>query len=218
MDKLVYEDMEIEPYSVNDALKLPLGLYESVPIAEAKSKDGDSFVVVAGLDRHMATQVKHYSLSENDPELQENTSDKQRFGEGSYEEWYAKGRVPFALIHEQSDTLTAICWFGPKPLGAKSMKYLSDEERAHEKELGAEAGDWHTISYRSYNPYRGKGHMRGFVQFCIDTYLKAYPKAKLWAIFNSHNDGSIALAGKLGFQAVAEGAESDSHLKVMARN
>lgn len=209
--------MDIKPYKLQEPLKFPLSLYESMPIAEAISDDGDSFVIVAGLDRHMAGQVKHYSLSEDDLELQENTSDKKRFGEGSYEEWYSKGRVPFALIHENSDTLTAICWFGPKPLGAKSMKYLSDEERAHEKELGAEAGDWHTISYRSYNPFRGRGHMKGFVQFCINTYLKAFPKAKLWAIFNSQNEGSIALAGKFGFKPVPEASEPDSHLKVMAR-
>lgn len=209
--------MDIKPYKLQEPLAFPLSLYESMPIAEAVSPDGDSFVIVAGLDRHMAGQVKHYSLSEDDLELQENTSDRKRFGEGSYEEWYSKGRVPFALMHEKSDTLTAICWFGPKPLGAKSMKYLSEEERAHEKELGAEAGDWHTISYRSYNPFRGRGHMKGFVQFAIDTYLSAFPKAKLWAIFNSQNEGSISLAGKLGFKPVPEASEPDSHLRVMAR-
>jgi len=120
--------MEIKPYDLSDQLILPLALYESMPIADVVANDGDHFVVVVGLDRHMAGQVKHYSLSEDDLELQENTSDRKRFGEGSYEEWYAKGRVPFALMHEKSDTLTAICWFGPKPIGQKSMKYLSDEE------------------------------------------------------------------------------------------
>ena len=207
--------MEIKPYDLSDQLILPLALYESMPIADVVANDGDHFVVVVGLDRHMAGQVKHYSLSEDDLELQENTSDRKRFGEGSYEEWYAKGRVPFALMHEKSDTLTAICWFGPKPIGQKSMKYLSDEELKEEKNL--DAGDWHTISYRSYNPFRGKGHMKGFVQFAIDTYLKSFPQAKLWAIFNSQNEGSIALAAKLGFKPAPEASEPDSHLKVMTR-
>ncbi|MBX9765039.1 GNAT family N-acetyltransferase [Patescibacteria group bacterium] len=209
--------MDIKPYAIAKSLSLPLGLYESIPIADAVSKDGDSFMVVAGLDRHMAEQVKHYSLSEDDLELQENTSDKKRFGKGSYEDWYSKGRTPFALIHEKSESLTAICWFGPKPLGAKSMKYLSETEREAEKELAREAEDWHTISYRSYNPFRGKGHMRGFVQFCIDTYLKANPHVKLWAIFNSKNEGSIALAAKLGFSPRAEVSHPEEHLLTMVR-
>jgi RimJ/RimL family protein N-acetyltransferase len=55
------------------------------------------------------------------------------------------------------------------------------------------------------------------MQFCIDTYLAAFPKAKLWAIFNSQNAASIALAGKLGFQSVPEASEPGSHLRVMTR-
>lgn len=207
--------MDVKPYKVATSLALPLGLYESVPIADAISRDNESFVVVSGLDRHMAEQVKHYSLDEDDADLQENTSDKKRFGEGSYEEWYAKGRSPFALIHEKSDTLTAICWFGPKPLGQKSMKYLSESEMEEEKKATAE--NWHTISYRSYNPFRGKGHMRGFVQFAIDTYTKAYPEAKLWAIFNAKNEGSIALAKKLGFVPRSDVSHPEDHLLTMVR-
>src|SRR6185369_6859766 len=117
--------MDIKPYTLPSALVFPLPLYESVPIAEATSRDGESFMIVAGLDKHMAEQVKQYSLDESDSELIENTSDKRRFGEGSYEEWYSKQRTPFALIHEKTDTVTAICWFGPKAFGRKSMKYLS---------------------------------------------------------------------------------------------
>lgn len=207
--------MDIKPYALPEPLSFPLGLFESVPIADAVSRDNDSFVVVAGLDRHMADQVKHYSLDENDADLQENTSDKKRFGEGSYEEWYAKGRTPFALIHEKSESLTAICWFGPKPLGTKSMKYLSDEELAAAKSRDSE--NWHTISYRSYNPFRGKGHMRSFVQFAIDTYLKANPGVKLWAIFNAKNEGSIVLATKLGFSPRPEVSHPEAHLLTMVR-
>lgn len=207
--------MHITPYALSNTLSFPLSLYESTPIADAVSRDNDSFIVVAGLDRHMASQVKHYSLDESDADLQENTSDKKRFGEGSYEEWYAKGRTPFALIHEKTDSLTAICWFGPKPLGTKSMKYLTDKERDAEKNMDAE--NWHTISYRSYNPFRGKGHMRPFVQFCIDTYLRANPHVKLWAIFNARNEGSIALATKLGFSPRANALDPTGHLLTMVR-
>jgi RimJ/RimL family protein N-acetyltransferase len=209
--------MEIHPYAVSDKLALPLGLYDSMPIADAVSKDGEHFVIVAGLDKHMASQLKHYSLSEDDAELSENTSDRKRFGEGSYEEWYAKDRTPFALVHGDSDSLIAVVWFGPKPLGAKSMKYLSDKERGEEKELAEKAGDWHTISYRSYNPYRGKGYMKSFVQFAIDTYLKSYPSAKLWAIFNLNNQASMGLAAKVGFKSRPDLERSEEHLAVMVR-
>lgn len=207
--------MEIQPYALDGKLKFPLELFESIPVADAQSKTGEKFTVVLGLDRHMAEQVKHYSLDENDADLQENTSDRKRFGEGSYEEWYRKGRVPFALIHEESDSVTAICWFGPKPLGQKSMKYLTEEERQAAK--GVSADNWHTISYRSYNPFRGKGHMRGFVQFCIDTYLKAHPNIKMWAIFNAKNNGSIALAQKLGFVSRDDVSHPEDHLVTMVR-
>lgn len=209
------DDMVIRPYTVKETLSTPVPLFESIPIADGEAKDGDRFTVVLGLDRHMAEQVKHYSLDENDADLQENTSDRKRFGEGSYEDWYKKGRVPFALIHEESDSVTAICWFGPKELGRKSMKYLSEAEL--KDEYTPMPGDWHTISYRSYNPFRGKGHMRGFVQFCIDTYLKANPSAKLWAIFNSKNEGSIILAQKLGFKPHDEVSHPDDHLVTMVR-
>lgn len=208
--------MDIKPYKLTAPLEFPLPLYESTPIAEVFA-NGESFVLVAGLDRHMAEQVKHYSLDEDDSELQENTSDRKRFGQGSYEEWYSKGRVPFALIHEETDTVTAICWFGPKPLGSKSMRFLSENEIKEEKNLKEKAENWHTISYRCYNPFRGKGIMTGFVQFAIDTYLAHYRDAKIWAIINNTNPASTKLAEKLQFKVVPEASHPEDHLVVMAR-
>ncbi len=207
------EGMEIKPYILKAKLSFPPGLYESVPIADVVTNDGDHFVAIAGLDKYMATQLKHYSLSEDDLELQENTSDKKRFGEGSYEEWYAKGRTPFALVHKKSGSLAAIVWFGSKPLGRKSMKYFSAVELAEEKKLDAE--NWHTISYRSYNPFRGKGYMREFARFAIDTYLKVFPEAKLWAIFKTKNNASITLAEKLGFKLCSGISHPEENLAVM---
>jgi RimJ/RimL family protein N-acetyltransferase len=207
--------MKITPYAVDGKLKFPLPLYESMPIAEAVTENGDSFVIVAGLDKHMAEQVKRYSLDENDADLQENTSDKKRFGEGSYEEWYSKGRVPFALIHEPSEAVTAIAWFGPKPVGSKSLRYLTPEEAEAEKKLTSDI--WHTISYRCYNPFRGKGLMRDFVQFGIETYLSQYPDGKIWAIINVENPASMKLAEKLGFKPMPEASHPEEHLTVMVR-
>jgi hypothetical protein len=196
-------------------LRLPLPLFATLPLGSAVSRDGGTFTVLAGLDQSLVSQLKKYSLDESDTELQENTSDRMRFGEGSYEEWYGRKRVPFALVNAKTGTLAAIAWFGPKPLAQPSMKYLSDEER--KKAEAEDSGMWHTISYRCYGPYRGKGLMRGFVQFAMDEYLKALPGAKLWAIINTKNQASDALAEKLGFKPLPEASHPEENLLVMVR-
>ena len=108
---------------------LPIPIYTSARIGSMRSRDGETFTMYAGLEIDQVAQLRAYSLDETDEEIQKNTSDRQRFGEGSYEKWYAKGRVPFALVHDATGTLAAITWFGPKPLGRKSLKHLSEEER-----------------------------------------------------------------------------------------
>ncbi|MDP4114320.1 MAG: hypothetical protein Q8924_19655, partial [Bacillota bacterium] len=118
--------MEIIPLQ---ELRLPIPLYATFHIGNAIGRDGDGFMVFSGLDKNLVSQLKKYSLDEGDKELQENTSDKKRFGEGSYEEWYAKNRVPFALVNAKTGTLAALAWFGPSPLGQKSLKYLSEKEK-----------------------------------------------------------------------------------------
>jgi hypothetical protein len=196
-------------------LVLPIPLFAMEQLAIGTGRDGTVFEIIAGLDEKLVEQLKQYSLDESDVELQENTSDKKRFGEGSYPEWYAKGRVPFVLIEKNSGTLAAISWLGPKPLGQKSMKYLSDDEISKEKTM--DAGEWHTISYRCYGQFRGKGLMRSFVQFTIDAYMQKYPNGKLWAIINTKNMASDALAEKLGFKAQMEVSHPEDNLLVMTR-
>lgn len=204
--------MEIVPLQ---ELRLPLPLYATLPIGNAISRDGGSFAVLAGLDENLVTQLKKYSLDQNDTDLRENTSDRERFGEGSYEEWYAKNRVPFALVNAKTGTLAAVSWFGPAPLGQKSMKYLSEKEREEAREK--ETGDWHTASYRCYGPYRGKGLMRSFVQFTMDEYMKHFPGGKLWLIINTKNAASDALAEKLGFTPLPEASHPEESLLTMVR-
>lgn len=177
---------------------LPLPVYEGVAIGSMNSSDGDRFLVFAGATKEMAAELKEKSLDKSDVELQSGTSDYQRFGEGSYEEWYSKQRTPFALVHEATGRLAAFVWFGPKPLGRKSLKYLSEEERA--KELEQREDVWHTLVYRSYAPFRGKGVMSDFVRFCIETYKKKYPEAKLWTGMSASNVASAGLSAKLGFK------------------
>lgn len=181
-----------EPFS------LPLPLFGMIKIGELLSKDGEEFTMWIGADTDTVAQLKEKSLDEGDTDIQKNTSDRKRFGEGSYEEWYSKDRTPFALIHAASKQLAAFVWFGPKPLGRKSLKYLSAEEQ--KKELEQKEDVWHTLVYRSYAPFRGKGLMTDFVRFATGKYKEHYPDAKLWVGMSADNEGSAALATKLGYQ------------------
>lgn len=176
---------------------IPLGLYETAVIGTVRTDAGQEFSLQLGLDKVGATKLRELSLAD-DPALRENTSDYERFGTGSYEDWYAKGRSIFALI-SGSGELAAIVWYGPKPLGRKSLKHLSPEEQAREKESVQEAGDWHTIVFRSYPPYRGAGIMTDFTKATLDIYKHYFPSARIWAGINEANAGSIRLCEKLGF-------------------
>lgn len=202
--------------SLHGRLQLPLPLFSMTRIGTLHGRDGDSFAIFAGLDEGLVQQLKARSLDESDREIQENTSDRQRFGEGSYEEWYAKDRVPFSLVHEKTGKLAAIVWFGPKPLGRKSLRHLSVDERAEDERM-MDAGGWHTIVYRSYDPYRGKGIMTGFTQFAMEAYLSVHPGAKLWAGIYANNPASVGFATKLGFRVLEEVTDRASHEIVMVR-
>ena len=175
-----------------------LCLYEQVPLGEMVGKDGEQFDIVAGLGRNLVADLRAKSLDETDVEIQRNTSDRLRFGEGSYEEWYAKGRVPFALVHQGTGALAALVFFGPKPLGRKSLKHLSAQERAQD-ERQMDAGEWHTLAFRSYAPFRGKGLMKPFVRAALAAYATVHPGARFWAAIQGDNAASQGLATALGF-------------------
>jgi hypothetical protein len=181
----------------SEQLSLPLPLYASHKMGVLVSRDGEEFTVWIGADKDAVAKLKEKSLDESDTEIQKNTSDRVRFGEGSYEDWYSKNRTPFVL-RAADGSVAAFAWFGPKPLGRKSLKYLSAEDRA--KELEQKEDVWHTLVYRSYAPYRGKGLMTDFVRFATEKYKEHYPEAKLWVGMSADNAGSAALATKLGYK------------------
>jgi RimJ/RimL family protein N-acetyltransferase len=188
-------------------------LYETNILATAENADGVRFNIVEGLSEKMAKELKKHSLDTTDTELQK-TSDHERFGKGSYEEWYtSKERTLFALVHAETEELAALAWFGPKPFGRKSAKHLSSEERSQDERL-LDSGAWHTIVYRSYAPFRGKGLMKDFVRFCTEKYLGRNPGGKLWAGIYSENPASIGLAKALGFTIAEEGRGTNETLMV----
>lgn len=196
---MVYSNhMKISINTIALPAVIPLPLYKTALIGIAETDVGRRFLLQTGLDQAGAAKLRELSLAD-DQALRENTSDYERFGIGSYEEWYAKGRSIFALIDESSGALAAIAWYGPKPLGRKSIKHLSPDEQAREKESIKDAGDWHTIVFRSYPPYRGTGIMTDFVKATLEIYKGYFPAAHIWAGINGGNAGSIRLCEKLGF-------------------
>lgn len=194
---------------------LPLPLYKYIHIGSAKSRDGDHFSLLLGMSDEHALKLKKFSLDENDSELQKNTSDRKRFGEGSYEEWYAKSRTPFVLIHVATNDLAGIVWFGPKPLGQKPLGHSTETERTREKKLEKE--NWHTIAYRCYPRFRGKGLMKNFVGSALNMYMQNIPDAKLWAGINTENAASDALALSLGFKPHKEHSDLKNNFLVMIK-
>ncbi len=208
--------MSISKHASAYNLHFPLDLYHSVPVAELISRDNVYFEIYVGLDEKMVGELQKHSLDDSDEELKV-TSDRERFGIGSYVQWYEKGRVPFALVHSATRELAAISWFGPKALGRKPLKHLSETERLQdEREL--EVDDWHTVTYRSYKPFRGKGLMKEFVGFTLDEYAARYPGARFWEGVNSDNPASIALAEKLGFHIDKDVSDPDGKWLIMVRN
>jgi len=203
--------MEIELDEGEMPAMVPVPLYESHRIGKAKNSAGDSFGIYLGLDEKLTQQLRSLSLDERDVELDTNTSDRKRFGQGSYEEWYSKGRVPFALIHEGDGKLAALVFYGPKPLGRKSMKHLSPEDLLEEKiaATAPSAGGWHTIAFRSYPPFRGKGVMKDFARTSMEIYLRYFPDAHLWTGTQRENAASMALSEKLGFKVEDSMSEAD---------
>ncbi len=183
MEKPVLEDLGV-------AVALPLPIYSSKEIAQIHMPDGATLSVHIGLTEKMAAALKAHALDDTDEELQGNTSDRRRFGEGSYEAWYAKERYPFVLVDEH-EALAAIIWFGP------------------EKHPQGEPGNWNTVAFRSYPPYRGKGIMKPFSMFVIQKYLALMPNARIWLETGAHNVPAISLYEKLGFKKLgySEGNE-----------
>lgn len=165
-------------------ISLPLPLYTSHELGKVVARTGQEFDVVVGITEVLAEQLKRLSLDMTDTELQSGTSDRSRFGEGSYEAWYSKDRTPFAAV-DMEGNLAALIWFGPQD---------------PPETLGESNGTWDTVAFRSYRPYRGAGLMKSFSQLVFTTYRKLRPGRAIWLQVNTDNDPAIALYGKLGFE------------------
>lgn len=162
-----------------------IGLYDSFTLGTMEGKDGTIFNVIVGLTKAHADELKQKALDDNDALLQNNTSDRRRFGEGSYEAWFKKDRTPFALT-DAGGHLAALVYFGP-------------EEPPAELQI-QNALQWDTIGLRSYEPYRGKGIMSPFVAIAFDLYRAMRPGRSFWLVTNADNAPVVHIFKKLGFQ------------------
>ena len=185
-------------------------IYSAIRIADGIGKDGEEFDVYVGLEKKYIEQLKQLSLDNKDVDLQSHTGDRARFGEGSYEVWYNKSRTPFCLIHKRTDALAAFIWFGPKPLGEKSLKFRKDRE--YEKQ-----DIWHTISCRSYPLFRGKGLMKNFIKFAMDIYKNHFPSVMIWNGMDDRNTAMVKLSSDLGFETDKENSDLSEHWLVMVK-
>ena len=202
--------MKIIPRDKIKRYSLPLPIYKSLHIADAIGKDGSEFDVLVGLDKKYVEKLQALSRDESDTDLQNFTSDWNRFVKDTYEHWYEKSRTIFALVHKQSNDLAAVIWFGPKPLGKKSPKFGNTDEHQ-------EAGDWHTISFRAYPKYRGRGLMKNFSQYVMGVYKMHFPHVKFWGGMDDRNGASMRLFQDLGFHVNAEYSDLPEHWLIMVR-
>ncbi|MFM2414636.1 MAG: Acetyltransferase domain [Candidatus Parcubacteria bacterium] len=197
---------------MSEVFKKPISelpCFASIPLSEVTVR-GNTFTFNEGLEREHVAQLQAYSLDLNDQSLQQATSDHERFGTGSYEAWYAKQRIPFTFIEKERNLLAGLIWFGPKPLGRKSLKHLDAQSR-HEELLQKETM-WHTVSYRAYNPFRGTGIMKPLCTRAIDAYKTLFPSSKLWLSIDTENEASFGLAESLGFvRDVAASVPAEHH-------
>jgi len=202
--------MKIIPKENLENFSIPLPIYSSICIADAIARDGEEFSVVVGLEKKYVEELRRLSLDESDIDLQNNTGDRRRFGEGSYEDWYKKDRTIFALIHKQTGSLAAIIWFGPKSLGKKSIKFGKEEKDIQQDY-------WHTVVWRSYPGFRGKGLMKKLVLFVMDFYKKFFPNIGFWAGMDNKNSATVGLGSALGFEVDQENSDLSSNWLVVVK-
>jgi len=199
---------EIQNYS------LPLSIFSTIHIADGIDKDGEEFDILVGLDKKHVEQLKKLSLDKKDEELQNNTGDRNRFGEGSYEEWYQKDRTPFCLIHKRTDTLAALVWFGPKDLGKKSIKFGKELDTPTQPKI---ENNWHTISCRSYPLFRGTGLMKNFIQYAMNIYKEKFSNVMIWEGQDNRNKPMLKVFSNLGFEIDKENSDLSNNWLVMIK-
>ncbi|MEK7613955.1 MAG: hypothetical protein AAB439_03735 [Patescibacteria group bacterium] len=177
-------------------------LFELHDIGTVNTKSGVPLRVMQGLSETHLQQLKKYSLDTSDTELAV-TSDRKRFGTGSFEEWYAQGRTLYVAV-TPDDVLAGIVWCGPKALPTTDREF-------------GEGSEWHTVAYRSYGIFRGAGFMKKFCEMALAHYVTQNTGVRLYVQIACGNDASISLARSLGFVSLPTDALIDRTVEVLVK-
>ena len=86
-----------------------------------------------------------------------------------------------------------------------------------EGEQSDPADNWHTIVFRSYPPFRGKGLMKNFALFAMDIYKKHFPNAIFWLGTNDMNKGMRKLGSELNFEPDENASDLSMNWLVMVK-
>lgn len=151
---------------------------------------GHVYAITLGFSEDVAQSLIAHAKDESDDALRAFTGDAERFASlDSYANWYRKDRTAFALIEEKTEALAACIWFGEKepPVAVPQQ----------------EGRTYHTASFRSYPPYRGKGLMKPFARFVLDTYQKQFGDVCIWLSTSEDNTVALGLYHALGFKEYA---------------
>lgn len=179
--------MEITPKPEQPSLTFPLPLFESAILADASVPNLGSFSITVGTDKAAVEQFKNRSCDQSDTDLMRFTSDYTRICTESYETWYQKGRVPFALLNSRG-VLAGIVWFGKKD--------FPELAQGHAPASAA----WNTFAIRTYPPFRGQGLAFPFADFCITMFRElTSDHDPIWLETNEENVAGTKLYKKLGF-------------------
>lgn len=163
----------------------PPPLYSSTVCGVLEHKEFGRLNIQYGLTRELIAQLTQKSLDLTDDELHRHTSDYLRFGVGSYEEWYAKGRHPFALTNKEQE-LAALVWFGP-----------STSPACIDSDVPPQL--WDTIAFRAYAPFRGRGLIKRFSEKVLSVHDALYPERPIWLHTRNGNVVAQSLYENLGF-------------------
>ena len=90
------------------------------------------------------------------------------------------------------------------------MKFGSNDERKIDS-------DWHTVSFRAYPLFRGRGMMVNFTKFVFDIYRKHFPNSVFWTGSDDRNTVFLKFISELGFKIDEENSDLQAHWQVMIK-
>jgi len=146
------------------------------------------------------------NFSQKDPEIAQNTSDRQRFASRvEFDKWRAAGRRIYVL-EDPAGNLNGIIWFGKKELPCREGFTRKINLRMCTT----------TFAIRLYPQARGKGLAFEFMfkSLLLDSFHWGQVYPNIWLEVRSNNNPAVALYKKFGFRTVTAPDENGKILMV----